>query len=555
MSNPVHNPPWKIIIGLKGLYVLVTNIRIHTKGKNHSYHGQINKYSSYQKLLECLPSDGKPIFIFSDIPGPQIPGGIDGLMAARMCSILVKKHGKLKNYQSVFTRRVIQSKEELSKVSISLIKTSNKCHKILSAHSDIKNVLIHQETPIQQIYDEYSDPTVVFDEVKLHAWENKVKQVKKQILEYIKKEHNHDLKELDYPQMKGDLSEINELYDMGMTCAGVYQEFELRNIVSKPTNKYFNAYAYSILKQNQQSSSLCRMLLWLYQKYSLLISNIKKIKDNNLILCSRFYNYSTVTGRINDYPNALQGLSKEARHCIRVRPGYVLLDFDVKSCEPTATAGIAGGEMAVLIQQGDVYELTGEKILNRIDIPGISTRELGKAVLPVYLNGGGAYTFREELGCSKENAAKIENILQKMFIKTLARVNELAVQATTDDIVRWEFGGLKICQRLPIYPRWISPSKIERTKRSILVQGTSSLMLKRIVMDLPALLERYGIRWVLSVHDSILLEIPEASAPEAVAAVKNMMDETIREFVGFDSDFIGCKIEDDWTKERPIGPD
>ena len=63
------------------------------------------------------------------------------------------------------------------------------------------------------------------------------------------------------------------------------------------------------------------------------------------------------------------------------------------------------------------------------------------------------------------------------------------------------------------------------------VQGTAADGLKAAAVLLRPRLEVLGARLLLAVHDELVVEVPEARAPEALAAVEESMIEGMRRFV------------------------
>ena len=77
----------------------------------------------------------------------------------------------------------------------------------------------------------------------------------------------------------------------------------------------------------------------------------------------------------------------------------------------------------------------------------------------------------------------------------------------------------------------------ERVTVNLPIQGTAADILKRAMIDLHRTLPSIpGLRMILTVHDELVFEVPEAAAEQAAALVKHHMEHAVALDVPLDVD-------------------
>jgi DNA polymerase-1 len=251
-------------------------------------------------------------------------------------------------------------------------------------------------------------------------------------------------------------------------------------------------------------------------------------------LHTTFNQTATTTGRLSSTNPNLQNipirteLGRRIRSCFIAEDGCRLISADYSQVELRILAQVAGEDVLKRIfERGeDVHAATAAEVLKLApeDI-GPGERSRAKAVNFGIVYGLSAHGLSEQLSIPHEEAAEyIENYLAR-FPAVREFIERTIAQATADGYVSTLFGRRRQIPELRSR-NWQTRSQGERLAVNTIIQGTAADILKVAMVRTDARLRREGFatRLVLTIHDELLFEGPEAEVERANALVKEEME-------------------------------
>jgi DNA polymerase I len=221
--------------------------------------------------------------------------------------------------------------------------------------------------------------------------------------------------------------------------------------------------------------------------------------DINSVVHPNFNTSGTSTGRFSSSDPNFQNLTKEEgeakykiRNAIIPREGYSFVELDYKAMEFRAMVDYAGDEvLAEKIKEGhDPHQATA-------DMVGISRRQ-AKTLNFALLYGMGADKLKYSLDLPSTDAAKI---LKEKYFSALPLVKSLLNNVTNKAKARG-FIFNRFGRRC-----WFPNREFAYKAPNYLIQGSCGDTLKFAMNNIHDYLKDYKSRMVLTVHDSILLEV------------------------------------------------
>jgi DNA polymerase-1 len=245
-------------------------------------------------------------------------------------------------------------------------------------------------------------------------------------------------------------------------------------------------------------------------------------------LHTRFNQAVAATGRLSSANPNLQNipirteLGQRIRRAFVSAPGHLLLVADYSQVELRILAHIADeSELIRAFAAGeDIHRSTAATVFGASsDLVSAEQRRAAKVINFGILYGMSAFGLAQNLGISKGEAEKFIQAYLGRFVGVKRYVEETLAAAERDGGVETLYGRV----------RWLPDIKSknwnlrENTRRMAInarIQGTAADVLKlaMIAIDRRFRKEHPGARLLLTVHDELVVEAPEADA-EAVGAL------------------------------------
>jgi DNA polymerase-1 len=238
------------------------------------------------------------------------------------------------------------------------------------------------------------------------------------------------------------------------------------------------------------------------------------------------------TGRLSSSDPNLQNipirteLGREIRRAFIAEPGHVLISADYSQIEFRVLAHLS--EDPVLIaafkEGADFHERTAIRIFGTDS--GRDRHELravAKMVNYALLYGKTAFTLAKDIGRTPQEAQRIIDEYFTGFPSVRAFLDRTVADAKASGEVRTLYGRRRLVPEL----RSANPNdraSAERETVNMPIQGTAADILKLAMINVDRALTRLpGARMILTVHDELLFEVREDTADDAVALVREEM--------------------------------
>ena len=237
------------------------------------------------------------------------------------------------------------------------------------------------------------------------------------------------------------------------------------------------------------------------------------------------------TGRLSSSDPNLQNIpirtavGREIRCAFVAPPGALLISADYSQIELRVLAHLSGDEnLTDAFKRGeDIHDRTALQVFGPSS--GLDPHELrrrAKIINYALLYGKTAFTLARDIGVAPAEAQAFIDAyfagfpaVRTFLDRTLARARETGVVTTMFDRRR----------RVPELTSRNGQirSAAERVTVNLPIQGTAADILKRAMIDLHAALPADS-PMILTVHDELLLEVPETRADEMTALVRERME-------------------------------
>ena len=284
-----------------------------------------------------------------------------------------------------------------------------------------------------------------------------------------------------------------------------------------------------------------------YQKlYSTYAEGLLKVIGPDGRIHSTFNQTEARTGRLSsDNPN-LQNipirteLGSQLRGFFIAKPGCVFVDADYSQIELRILAHITGDEhMQAAFRSGeDIHRSTAAKIYG-IPLSEVTPRlrTAAKAINFGIMYGKGAFSLSEDLGVSvREAGVFLKNYLAS-FPKVDSYMQQTIADAKEKGYVSTLFGRRRALPELASSNVNVRASG-ERMARNTPIQGTAADVIKLAMVKVWRRIRAEGLqsRLILTVHDELIVEAPEAEAETAARILKEEMEGCVRFAVPLDTD-------------------
>jgi DNA polymerase I-like protein with 3'-5' exonuclease and polymerase domains/5'-3' exonuclease len=258
------------------------------------------------------------------------------------------------------------------------------------------------------------------------------------------------------------------------------------------------------------------------------------------------YAPDTATGRISSRNPNLQNIPVRSEQGKRIRQafiapkGSVFVAADYSQIELRVAAHLSGDPVMVeAFKSGkDFHAETAERM-------GVD-RRVAKIINFSILYGKGAFGFAQDLGIS---VAEAKEYIEQYFVtfKVLREyIDALLVQAKVDGFVTTLMGRQRMLPELTA-SNFQRRSAAEREAVNLPIQGTAAEILKKAMVDLSAKITHGAM--ILTVHDELVLEVPEEHLAETVKLLKETMEHAVELIVPIE---VQVKTGKDWANLTPL---
>ena len=244
------------------------------------------------------------------------------------------------------------------------------------------------------------------------------------------------------------------------------------------------------------------------------------------------------TGRLSSSDPNLQNipirteLGREIRRAFVAEPGHLLISADYSQIELRVLAHLSGDEVLIdAFRRGeDIHDRTAARVFGANS--ALSKHELrrrSKIINYALLYGKQAFTLAKDIGVSRGEAQAFIDAYFAGFPAVRSFIDGVLETGRTTGVVKTMWGRRRLVPDLNSRNGQIR-GRAEREAVNLPIQGTAADILKRAMIDVHEGLKTTaggGARMILTVHDELLFEAPEAEAEKTAARVRQLMESAV----------------------------
>jgi DNA polymerase-1 len=251
-------------------------------------------------------------------------------------------------------------------------------------------------------------------------------------------------------------------------------------------------------------------------------------------LHTRYYQAVVATGRLSSQNPNVQNIpirtetGSRIRKAFRAAPGHLLVVADYSQIELRVLAHIAGEKAMIeaFAAGEDIHRSTAAAVMG-ID-PGLVSSEQRRAAKATnfgLIYGQGAFGLSRTLGIPLKEAEQFIAAYFARYSGVQAYMQETLAMAERDGCVATLFGRIRPLPDLKS-SNWNLRENARRVAINARIQGTAADILKlaMIAVDRRLAAEEPGARLLLTVHDELVVEAPEARAGAVADLVHHEME-------------------------------
>jgi DNA polymerase I len=252
------------------------------------------------------------------------------------------------------------------------------------------------------------------------------------------------------------------------------------------------------------------------------IKALPEYVDSDGKIHSVFDQFGAVSGRYSSKNPNLQNIPFTEVYGVNIRnafiasKGYKFITFDYSQQELRVLAALSKEEVMVdSFNNGvDIHKITAAELFDvKVEDVDSKQRQVGKTVNFSVIYGISAFGLSERLGL---NRATADTFIKKYFEK-YSKVREFmdntinsAKQTGYSETI---IGRRRINNMIKSNNRALK-NAAERELFNFVIQGSAADIMKSSMKLLPPILEKYGAKILLQIHDEFLFEFPEKSSQE-----------------------------------------
>ena len=242
----------------------------------------------------------------------------------------------------------------------------------------------------------------------------------------------------------------------------------------------------------------------------------------------------TATGRLSSSDPNLQNIpirteiGREIRAAFTAPPGKVLISADYSQIELRVLAHLSGDQQlrSAFERNEDIHDQTAEKVFGWDS--GLDPHELrrrAKIINYALLYGKTAFTLSKDIGVTPQVAQNFIDAYFEGFPAVRTFIDHTLDAGRQSGVVTTMFGRRRRIPELTSRNGQLR-NRAEREAVNMPIQGTAADILKRAMIDLHASLPP-DARMILTVHDELVLEVPESNTEEISALVRSRMEKAV----------------------------
>ena len=276
------------------------------------------------------------------------------------------------------------------------------------------------------------------------------------------------------------------------------------------------------------------------------VEGLLKVIGEDGRIHTRFNQTEARTGRLSsDNPN-LQNIpirtemGSKLRAYFVAKPGCVLVDADYSQIELRILAHVTGDThmQEAFLSGADIHRSTAAKIYNiRPEDVTPRLRSSAKAINFGIMYGKGAYSLSKDIGVSVKEAEAFLQTYLATFPNIDGYMEKTIADARQCGYVSTLFGRRRALPELNSNNHNIRASG-ERMARNTPIQGTAADVIKLAMVRVWRRLrdEKMESRLILTVHDELIVEAPEAETEKAAQILREEMEGCVHYAVPLSTD-------------------
>lgn len=316
----------------------------------------------------------------------------------------------------------------------------------------------------------------------------------------------------------------------------------------------------------------------------------KTSKDGRLR--GAFNQMGAKTGRFASNNPNLQNLPYDARKLITASEGKIIVGIDYSQIEPRVLSHIAEDDKLKepYITGKDLYSSLASTVFKQpLEECGDGSRwrKLAKVVLLATMYGTSAYTLSQQVGITPEEAEQIIEDFYNSYEDVANFIEDTHIKADTDGYVETMYGRkrrfighqtvakkfkalekrVKDIVKKDKFNIWAEKNiprdlktqywetskeygRVNRQSVNAIIQGTSADIMKIAMINLKKHLDSKGDDWRIlgTVHDEVLLEIPETATKEEIDELNAIQRDAVKLSIPFKCD---VEISKRWGEGVP----
>ena len=243
------------------------------------------------------------------------------------------------------------------------------------------------------------------------------------------------------------------------------------------------------------------------------------------------------TGRLSSSDPNLQNIpirtevGREIRRAFVADQGHVLISADYSQIELRVLAHLSDESTLIeAFSRGeDIHDRTAQKVFGGMNLDPHELRRRAKIINYALLYGKQAVTLAKDIGVSRKEAQAFIDAYFEGFPAVKLFLQHTLDTAKESGVVKTMFARRRLMPDLNSRNFQIRAGA-ERMTMNLPIQGTAADILKKAMIDVHASLPSVAggrARMILTVHDELLFEAPEAAADETVALVRERMEHAV----------------------------
>lgn len=265
-------------------------------------------------------------------------------------------------------------------------------------------------------------------------------------------------------------------------------------------------------------------LLLIYREVDKLSSTylrpLPEYVDSDGKIHSIFDQFGAVSGRYSSKNPNLQNIPFSEVFGVNIRnafissPGFEFISFDYSQQELRVLAALSGEEIMIdsFNKGDDIHKITASELFGvRVEDVTASQRQVGKTVNFSVIYGISAFGLSERLGINRSTA---DAFIKKYFEK-YPRVRlflDSTINKARENLFSETVLGRRRVNKMINSSNRALKNAAERELFNFVIQGSAADIMKSSMVSFPSLLDKYGAKIILQIHDEFLFEFPDANS-------------------------------------------